>query len=72
MYTTTRPPLVSCTNAASCLVRPRAVRFTGVESGSNGSNSTTQPKRLGSFGSSALTTKRSSFVAQLNLSPPMP
>ena len=72
MYTTARPPLASCTNAASCLVRPSAVRFTGVESGSNGSNSTTQPKRLGSFGSAAVTTQRSSFVAQLLRSPPMP
>jgi hypothetical protein len=72
MYTTARPPLVTCTNAPSCLTRPRAVRFTGVDAGSKGSISTTQPNRFGSFGSSAVTTKRGSFVAQLFLSPPTP
>src|SRR5690606_16006365 len=52
MYTTTRPSSASDMAAFSCLKRPRAVSFLGVELGSNGSISTTQPKRLYSFGSS--------------------
>lgn len=72
MYATTRPPLVTWMKAPSCFMRPRAVRFTGVEAGSNRSISTTHPKRWGSFGSSGPTTKRSSWVVQLFRSPPTP
>ena len=41
------------THAPSCLKRPSAVRFTGVECGMNGLISVTQPKRFGSFGSTS-------------------
>ena len=43
-------PCVTATQAPSCAARPSAVRLTGVLVGSIGSISTTQPKRLNSFG----------------------
>ena len=48
-------PTVGCFGDAGALVleRPSAVRLAGVELGSPGSISTTQPKRLGSFGLTA-------------------
>lgn len=53
MYTATRPSWVSRVVAASCLNRPTAVRLTGVDVGSYGLTSTTQPNRLISSGSLA-------------------
>ena len=51
------------TLAPSCLKRPSAVCLRGVDLGSNGSISTTQPKRLGSLGFFSLL-KRSSTSLQ--------
>ncbi|MNF74500.1 hypothetical protein D3C84_565340 [compost metagenome] len=44
-----RPSAPSDSTAHSRLKRPKAVRLTGWLSGSKGSISTTQPKRLGSL-----------------------
>ena len=49
MYATTWPSRLTTTFAPSCLKRPIAVCFTGVERGSYGSISTIQPKRFGSL-----------------------
>ncbi len=57
--------------APSCFMRPSAVRFFGVEAGSNGSISTIQPKRLASFGS-LVTSKRSCHLPQAYQLPATP
>jgi hypothetical protein len=57
--------------AASCLNRPSAVCLTGVESGSFGSISTTQPNRFGSLGSRA-TSQRLSNRSHLRVLVPVP
>ncbi|MNR57215.1 hypothetical protein D3C85_1779430 [compost metagenome] len=64
MYTTAWPDGAMVTVAPSCLKRPSAVRFTGLALASKGSISTTQPKRLASFGFSCRS-KRKSSTAQL-------
>src|SRR3546814_11012079 len=69
MYTTTRPSPFTTGSAPSCLKRPRALRFFGVEAGSSTSTSTTQPKRLASFGP-AFTSKRLWYFAQAYQSAP--
>ena len=49
-------------SAPSWRNRPSAVCFTGVEVGSIGSSSTTQPKRFGSFGSLSMSKRLSKFA----------
>ena len=57
--------------AASCLNRPSAVCLIGVEFGSFGSISTTQPNRFGSLGSCA-TSQRLSKRYHLRVLVPAP